>query len=202
MNIIQINRPGLIYRCLITVSIGLSALAIQPQNALGAEKVKLTYGLLKGKVSVNSLEKFAATGEMTFELRVYSKFADRQTLAQLRSWLNSRFECDRLTIHKFASTQQGQKFLQELGTAIKADPQDNGFSAIHSTLMATADVPNKSDGWTILEAMHNFPTDDLHVNLQNLVQLKKSWSDNPQNNQAAAKIFTVRAENTSALNSP
>ena len=185
MNIIQINRPGLIYRCLITVSIGLSALAIQPQNALGAEKVKLTYGLLKGKVSVNSLEKYAATGEMTFELRVYSKFADRQTLAQLRS-----------------STQQGQKFLQELGTAIKADPQDNGFSAIHSTLMATADVPNKSDGWTILEAMHNFPTDDLHVNLQNLVQLKKSWSDNPQNNQAAAKIFTVRAENTSALNSP
>lgn len=198
---IQINRPGLIFRCLITVGIGLSALAIQSPDALSAEKVKLTYGPFRGKISVKSLEKYAATGEMTFELRVYSQFAHRQTLAQLRSWLNSRFECDRQTINKFASTQQGQKFLQELGTVIKADPQDNGFSAIHSTLMATADLPNKSDGWTILEAMHNFPGDNLHVNLQNLLQLKQSWSDNPQSNQAAARIFTVRAENTSALNS-
>jgi hypothetical protein len=201
MNIIQITRPGLIFRCLITVSIGLSALAIQSPDALSAEKVKLTYGLFKGKISVNSLEKYAATGEMTFELRVYSKFADRQTLAQLKSWLNSRFECDRLTLDQFANTPEGQQFLQELGTVIKADPQRNGFLEIHSTLMETADVPSKSDGWTILEAMHNFPADDLHVNLKNLVQLKKSWSDNPQNNQAAAKIFTIRAENTSASNS-
>lgn len=198
---IQINRPGLIFRCLITVSIGLSALAIQSPDALSAEKVKLTYGLFKGKISVNSLEKYAATGEMTFELRVYSKFADRQTLAQLRSWLNSRFECDRLTLDQFANTPEGQQFLQELGTVIKADPQRNGFLEIHSTLMETADVPSKSDGWTMLEAMRNFPADDLHVNLKNLLQLKKSWSDNPQNNQAAAKIFTLRAENTSALNS-
>lgn len=202
MNIIQINRPGLIFRCLIIVGIGLLTLAIQSPEALSAEKVKLTYGLFKGKISVNSLKKYAATGEMSFELRVYSQFSDRQTLAQLRSWLNSRFECDRLTLDQFANTQPGQQFLQELGTVIKADPQRNGFLEIRSTLMATADVPNKSDGWTILEAMHNFPADNLHVNLQNLVQLKKSWSDNPQNNQAAAKIFTVRAENTSALNSP
>jgi hypothetical protein len=202
MNMIQINRPGLIFRCLITVGIGLSALAIQSPDVLSAEKVKLTYGPFRGKISVKSLEKYAATGEMTFEFRVYSQFADRQTLTQLRSWLNSRFESDRQTLDKFASTQQGQKFLQELGTVIRADPKDNGFSAIHSTLMATADLPNKSDGWTILEAMHNFPGDNLHVNLQNLLQLKQSWSDNPQSNQAAARIFTVRAENTSALNSP
>jgi hypothetical protein len=200
MNIIQITRPGLIFRCLITLGIGLLALGIQSPGALGAEKVKLIYGPLKGKISVNSLEKYAATGKMTLEFRVYAKFADRQTLAQLRSWLNSRFECDRQAMSKFASTSEGQKFLQELGTVIKADPQDNGFIAIRSTLMETADVPGKSNGWTILEAMHNFPADDLHVNLKNLVQLKKSWSDNPQNIQAAAKIFAIRAENISAFN--
>jgi hypothetical protein len=201
MNIIQINRPRLIFRCLITVGIGLLALAIKSPDALSAEKVKLTYGPFKGKISVKSLEKYAATGEMTFEFRVYSKFADRQTLVQLRSWLNSRFECDRHALDEFTNTPEGQQFLQELDTVVKADPQSNGFLEIRSTLMATADVPNKSDGWTIVEAMYNFPADDLHVNLKNLVQLKKSWSNNRQNNQAAAKIFTIRAENTSAFNS-
>lgn len=200
MNKIQTTRPGFIFRCLIIVGIGLSGLGIESQSALGAEKVKLTYGFLRGKVSVNSLEKFAATGEITPEFRVYSAFADRQTLTQLRSWLNNRFECDRLDVNKFASTSEGQQFLQELGTVIKADPQQNGSVAIRSTLMATADVPSQSDGWTILEAMDNFPADDIHVNVKSLFQLQKSWSDNPQNNRAAAKIFNMRAENTSALN--
>jgi hypothetical protein len=192
MNTIQINRSGLIFRCLIGLNIGLLALGIQAQGVLGAEKVKLTYGPFRGKISVNSLEKFAATGEMTLEFRAYSQFADRQTLSQLRSWLNSRFESDRLTMSKFASTSEGQNFLQDLGTVIKAHPQGNGSLAIRSTLMETADLPGESDGWTILEAIDNFPAKDVHVNLKKLFQLKKSWSDNTQNNRAAAKIFTVR----------
>jgi hypothetical protein len=191
MNTIQINRSGLIFRCLFALCIGLLALGIPAQGVLGAEKVKLTYGPFRGKISVTSLEKFAATGEMTFEFRAYSHFADRQTLSQLRSWLNSRFICDRLTLSEFASTSEGQKFLQDLGTAIEAQPQSNGSLAIHSTLMKTADLPGKSDGWTILEAINNFPAEDLQINLKKLFQLKKSWSDNPQNNRAAAKIFTV-----------
>lgn len=200
MNMIQITRLGLIFRCLIAVGTGLSALAIQSPNALGAEKVKLTYGPFRGKISVNSLEKFAATGEMTPELQMYANFADRRTLNQLKSWLNSRFECNRLELYKFAGTLEGQEFLQELGTVIKAHPQQNGSLAISSTLMKTADVPGKSDGWTILEAMDNFPADDLQIDLKNLFRLKKSWSDNSPNNRAAAQIFTVRAANTSAFN--
>ncbi|MEO1671306.1 MAG: alpha/beta hydrolase [Cyanobacteria bacterium J06631_2] len=163
-----------------------------------SEKVKLIYGPFSGKVSVKSLEKFAKTGEMTREFRLYSRFVDRETLEELGYWLNSRFECDRVTMYRFTKTTEGEKFLQDLGTVIKTHPQKNGFLAIRSALIETADAPAESDGWTVLEAMYNFPTEDLQINTRDLFKLQKTWSANPQQNEAAMEIFALKEENTSA----
>ena len=198
MNIVQKTKPGLILRSLITLSVGLSALGITAQSAQSAEKVKLIYGPFNGRISVESLEKFATTGEMTRELRMYAKFVDREALEQLGYWLNSRFECDRVTMYKFAHTTEGKEFFRDLGTVIKTHPQRNGYLAIRSALIETADVPSESDGWTIIEAMRNFPTEDLQINTGELSQLQKFWSDNPHKNQAALEIFKIRDEKSSA----
>jgi len=187
-------------RGLTTLVVGLSTLGISAQNASGAEKVKLIYGPFNGRISVESLEKFATTGEMTRELRVYSKFVDRQDLEELGYWLNSRFECDRVKIYKFAHTTEGEQFFQDLGTVIKTHPQRNGFMAIRSALIEAADTPSNDDGWTIIEAMRNFPTEDLQINTRDLSKLQKFWSDNPQSNQAALEIFKIRDEKSSAYN--
>lgn len=195
----QILKKGLVLRYLISIAIGLSVLGLKSQSAHGAEKVKLIYGPFNGKISVDSLEKFATTGEMTREFRLYSKFVDRDTLTELKYWLNSRFECDRVEMYKFAHTTEGQAFLQDLGTVIKTHPKRNGFMAIRAALIETADLPNESDGWTVLEAMYNFPTEDLQINTGDLFKLQKNWSKNPQKNQAALEIFTIREDNTSAL---
>ena len=200
MNIVQKAQPGLIFRCLITLAAGLSGLAITARGAESAEKVKLIYGPFNGKISVESLEKFAKTGEMTRELRMYSKFVDRKALEDLGYWLNSRFEADRVTVYKFAHTPEGEQFFQDLGTVIKTHPQRNGYLAIRSALIETADVPSESDGWTIIEAMRNFPTEDLQINTGELSQLQKFWSDNPESNQAALEIFKIRDEKSSAFN--
>ncbi len=132
---------------------------------------------------------------MTREFRLYSKFVDRQTLVQLGYWLNNRFECDRVEIYQFTKTPEGEKFLQDLGTVIKTHPQRNGFYAIRSALIAAADEPSNSDGWTVIEAMRNFPTEDLQINTKELFKLKKFWSDDSNSNRAALEIFAPSADN-------
>ncbi|MEL6493893.1 MAG: alpha/beta hydrolase [Cyanobacteria bacterium J06623_7] len=198
MKAIKMIKSGSIVRSLIALGLSLVALGVQSSRVHGAEKVKLIYGPFNGKISVDSLEKFATTGEMTREFKLYAKFIDRETLETLGYWLNSRFECDRVTMYRFAHTAEGEQFFQDLGTVIKTHPQRNGFMAIRSALIEAADVPSESDGWTILEAMHNFPTEDLQIHTGDLFKLQKSWSNNPQNNQAALEIFSIREESTSA----
>lgn len=172
-----------VFNNLIAISLGLSTSAIISQPAFSAEKVKLIYGPFNGRISVESLEKYAATGEMTREFRLYSKFLDHETLAQLRYWLGHRFESDRVEMYKFTNAPEGEKFLQKIGTAIKTHPKRNGFYAIRSALIEAADKPDSSDGWTIIEAMHNFPTDDLQINTRDLFKLQKFWSESGGNNQ-------------------
>ena len=196
MKTIQMIKPGLILRSLVSLGLALAALGVQSSRAHSAEKVKLIYGPFNGRISVESLEKFATTGEMTREFKLYAKFVDRETLDNLGYWLNSRFECDRVTMYRFANTPEGKQFFHDLGTVIKTHPKRNGFMAIRSALIEAADVPSKSDGWTILEAMYNFPTEDLQINTRDLSKLQKFWSENPQHNQAALEIFTLREDTT------
>ena len=183
-----------IFKNLITVGLGLSSLILIAQPAFSAEKVKLIYGPFNGKISIESLEKYATTGEMTREFRMYSKFLKEKDLIQLKYWLSNRFESDRVEMYQFTNTPEGEKFLQELGTAIKTHPQGNGFYAIRSSLIKAADNPDQSDGWTVIEAMYNFPTEDLQINTKDLFELSKFWSTDKQKNQAALDMFAPKAK--------
>ncbi len=183
-----------IFKNLMSIGLGLSSFILIAQPAFSAEKVKLIYGPFNGKISIESLEKYAATGEMTREFRMYSKFLKEEDLVQLKYWLSNRFESDRVEMYQFTNTPEGEKFLQELGTAIKTHPQRNGFYAIRSSLIEAADKPDQSDGWTVIEAMYNFPTEDLQINTKDLFELSKFWSADKQKNQAALNMFAPKAK--------
>jgi len=191
-----INRTKFLFsrQKIAVVTIGLSALIWQPQVAISAEKVKLVYGPFNGKVSVESLEHYAKTGEITKEFRIYSKFLDKETLSQLRYWLGNRFDSDRVELYKFANSSEGEQFLTELGTVIKTNPEQNGLYAIRSALIGAADKPNDSNGWTIIEAMYHFPTEDLQINTRDLFKLQNFWSASENNNQAALEIFNSKPQ--------
>ena len=188
----QLIEPKQVFLSLVAVGLGLSSIILKSPSALGAEKVELIYGPFNGKISIESLEKYATTGEMTREFRLYAKFVDPKTLAQLQHWLNKRFECDRVEMHRFTHTPEGEKFLQDLGTVIKTHPQRNGFYAIRSALIAATDEPTNSDGWTAIEAMQNFPTEDLQIDTKKLFKLQKFWSDEQNSDRAALEIFAPR----------
>lgn len=187
-------QPWFVKRGAIGLILGLLTFSWKPTPAVGAEKVKLIYGPFNGRISVESLEKYAKTGEMTREFRLYSKFLDKETLVQLRYWLNNRFESDRVQVYRFTNSTEGEEFLTELGTAIKTHPKRNGLYAIRSALIEAADLPNESDGWTIIEAMYSFPTEDLQINTRDLFKLKKFWSASENNNSTALEAFESKSQ--------
>ncbi|MGL5943976.1 MAG: alpha/beta hydrolase [Waterburya sp.] len=185
-----------IFNPLTTISLGLSVVVMITQPAFSAEKITLIYGPFNGDISVKSLEKYATTGEITDEFRLYAKFLDKKALIQLRNWLNNRFQCDRVKMYEFTNTSEGEKFLQELGSAIKTHPERNGFYAIRSALIEAADTPDNSDGWTIIEAMHNFPTEDLQINTKDLFELQKFWSNHNGSHQTALETFKPQSQSS------
>ena len=198
MKIRFLNTRSCIFKSLAVITLGLSSLVTVSKPSLSAEKVKLIYGPFNGRISVESLEKYANTGEITGEFRVYSKFLDKEALSQLRYWLSSRFDSDRVSMYRFTNSAEGEEFLTELGTAIKTHPQRNGMYAIRSSLIEAADKPGESDGWTIIEVMENFPSEDLQINTKDLFELQDYWSDNDTQNQAAMDIFATDKEKTQA----
>ena len=159
------------------ISLWLSPAIAKFNPVVGAETIKLIYGPFHGNLSVDCLTTYAKTGEITKEFRVYARFLDRETLTQLRHWLNTSFESDRVQLYQYTHSPEGEKLLQQLGTVVKTHPQRNGFYALRSALIEAADKPGNSDGWTILEAMQKFPTDNLQINTKELFKLKKFWKE-------------------------
>ncbi len=162
---------------LVSISLWLSPAIAKSNPVLGAETIKLIYGPFNGNLSVDCLKTYAETGEITREFRVYARFLKPETLIQLRQWLQRSFNSDRVELYQYTHSPEGEEFLRQLGTVIKTHPERNGFYALRSALIEAADKPSNSDGWTILEAMQKFPTDNLQINTKELFKMRKFWQE-------------------------
>ena len=177
------------------LSLWLSPAIAGSDAAWGAEKIKLIYGPFNGKLSIDCLKTYAETGEITDEFRLYAKFVDRETLSQLRYWLQKRFNSNRVELYQYTHTTEGEAFLQQLGTAIKTHPQRNGFYAIRAALIEAADLPDSSDGWTLVEALYKFPTDNLQIDTKDLFKLQKFWQESNTSTQSQLDAFNKNHKN-------
>lgn len=162
---------------LILISFWLYPAIFKHHPLLAAEKIKLIYGPFNGKISVDCLKTYAETGEITKEFRLYARFIDEQTLTKLRFWLQKNFSSDRVALYKYTQTTEGEKFLQELGTAVSTHSERNGFYALRSALIAAAAEPSSSEGWTAIDVMQKFPTDNVEIDTRKLFELNKFWQE-------------------------
>ena len=107
------------YGVLSLATVGLSLLAT-PSPA--AERLIITYGVLERTISIQDIETFAATGQLTPQLRAYNRhlqFSQAQ-LDQVQRVLTTPVE--RITpvgIAQFLYTQQGERLLRELTRVVR-----------------------------------------------------------------------------------
>jgi predicted dienelactone hydrolase len=162
------NRFSLFLSAALTVSVVLVSDTLRPEPVHGAERIHFAVGPLDLTISVDSLETFVETGEITPELRRYTRYLDDETLEELQPLLQQSFEVSHVAVAQLAYSPIGESFLQQLGEVIQTQARQNGFYAIRAALIQAAQDP---DGITLINVIRHFPTEGLRINTRQVQEL-------------------------------
>ncbi|WP_253274218.1 alpha/beta fold hydrolase [Myxosarcina sp. GI1] len=162
--------------------------------SLGAEEIRLYLNSpLAIAISVESLENFAATGEITGDLGLIARFLDESTLNNLRQGLQRRFPLDLIQTHHLAYSPLGRDAIEQVGKVIKFTPNQNGFYGLRAAVIGAA-ANAESEGWTILDALKQFPTDAIEIEVGDLLNLQRELTLYFDYNRAAVKAIKEQAK--------
>ena len=169
------------------LSIGLTNIVL-PVKA--AEKINFVYSPLKFSLSVESLETFVETGEITGNLKDYQPFIQEKQFEQLRNFLGKSYNLKQVNLYKISRTSLAQDLLKQLGKVISTHSQYNGFYAIRGAVLTAA---GKNDSWTIIDVLKEFPTSEIHISLEALLQLRDEILFYENYKQALEKAIIIQA---------
>ena len=166
---------------------------VTARPGFSAETVRFYVGgPLMISVSLDSLETFAETGETTGNLKLFTLFLDEQTMAALRQGLQQRLSLDVVETYKLTYSPLGRDAIAQVGKVVRYTPNRNGFYGLRAALLGAA-ANSGAEGWGILDAIEQFPTATIEVNVPDLLQLKRRLSIYLDYNQAAVKAIETRA---------
>ena len=169
------------------ISIGLTNIAL-PIKA--AEKINFVYSPLEFSLSVESLETFVETGEITGNLKDYQAFIDENQSEQLRSFLGKSYDLNQVSLYKISRTSLAKDLLKQLGKVVSTHSQRNGFYAIRGAVLTAA---GKNDSWTMIDVLKEFPTSEIYVSLEALLQLRDEILFYENYKQALEKAIAFQA---------
>ena len=190
------------------VAIGLATEVVLPRPVQSAETIRLLVGgPLLFDLSVDSLETFAQTGEITDDFAIYARFMNEETLAALRQGLNRRLPLDVVTVDSLAYSPLGRDALFNLGKVFQVYRGVNGQKALRAAVIGAAAKADRS-GWTIIDVLREFPTPALEIELGDLLALRRELAIYFSYNnavvaavqaQAAAEAATANGLSTTGL---
>ncbi len=133
-----------------------------------AERLTLSYGLLERSITLQTLEKYADSGELDNDLYVYTRYVKPEQRDQLRKALRLKSDLSPVAVSQFLYSPQGDILLKRLGQLIQPESRDNGSLAIRAALILAAD---DREGLTPLTVLKRFPTRGIRVDLQKTLAL-------------------------------
>lgn len=166
--------------------VGISGLLVGTAPSRAAERIYVSYSLLGRSIPVAALEAYAKDGTIDDDLAGYTKYADENTLKDLRSVLVTRVDLSAVAISQFLYSPQGKVLLERLGEVIKPEALDSGSTAIRSALiLAAAD----REGLTLLNFLRKFPTRGLRIDIAESLRITRNLEKLiTQSNRAVAAV--------------
>lgn len=152
-------RSGLV-AALLAIALGAVPDLLRPQAARSADSLIVSIGPLELSLTTEALEEFAATGRVTKELNVYSRYLTAEQLAQFRQVLQRRFAVNPVVVAQFTYSPMGERLLQQLGNVIRTDARQQGFFALRSALILSA---ADRQGASVLGFIRNYPTPSIRI---------------------------------------
>jgi predicted dienelactone hydrolase len=155
-----------------------------------ADRVQISLGILSESVTIDSLSRYAATGEITTDLHDFIRFANRRQRQDFRRSLTSRADISVVSVSQFLYSPQGEALLRRLGAVLQSESGLSGFSGLRAALiLAAAD----RDGLTLLNVIKKFPTDAIRIDIERGLQMAQELSRLVKQGQRANKWLRQEA---------
>ncbi|MEG4035016.1 alpha/beta hydrolase [Microcoleus sp. w1-18aA5] len=134
--------------------------------AAAAEKVVLKYSAIRMTLPVSELEFFAETGQMSPALEMLLGKAKKDPEA-VRNSLTRPVKVSQSFLGRTLNSKVGEIILDEVGQVIRTPSGNANREALRSALVLSATNDNEI---TLLEAMKNYPTPEVYVEGDRLVE--------------------------------
>ena len=134
--------------------------------AAAAEKVVLKYSAIRMTLPVSELEIFAESGKMSPALEMLLGKAKKDPEA-VRSSLTRGVKVSQSFLDRTLNSKVGEIILDEVGQVIRTPSGNANREALREALVLSAAKDNEI---TLLEAMKNYPTPEVYVEGDRLVE--------------------------------
>lgn len=134
--------------------------------ATAAEKVVLKYSVIRMTVPVSELETFIETGQLSPSLEMLFGEAKKNP-ERVRRSLKEPIQVSPRFLDQALNSTPGELILEQVGEVIQPPSGENNPQALRSALVLSA----QEDGEiTLLETIKNYPTEEVHVEGDRLVE--------------------------------
>ncbi len=188
----RLRRGCLAIACLLTV--GTLGEVVRPKAATGAEEIRIVVGgPLTLSVSVDALGQFAETGETTGDLALIAGFVNVSAQESIRQRLLQPIRLDLVTVSNLAYSPLGRDVISNVGKVIRVHPEVDGFYGLRAAVIGAA-AQAGPEGWTMLDALRQFPSQSINVNLRDVLALRQGLRVYFDYNQAVVEAVHQQAD--------
>jgi len=168
------------------IALGLLPGAWCARPVAAAEAVKVSFGALELSLSLEALQTYADTGNITGDLRFYSRFLDDANRAELRRFLQQRFDVDPVIVSQITYAPLGERVLQGLGVVVQTENRTNGFKALRAAALLAA---SDSEGLSVLNMIRYYPSTSIRINAEALLALRQEFTTMVDYRDAAVRAI-------------
>ncbi len=131
-----------------------------------ADEIVFRYGILRQRLSVAELTKFAQTGETSPVVERYLNQTNSNP-EEIRAVLNRTVNVERHLLDRGLNNVAGNMLLDELGKIIQTPDDKGNREALRTALLESTAGDNQL---TLLEVVQNYPTDEIHLDVKRAIR--------------------------------
>lgn len=150
----------------LAIGINLCLAGIFTSNAIAAEQIIFKYQRLSESLSVKELTTFAMTGKTSPKLEVYLNLLQGDP-KKLRQDLTNQVSISPLALNQFLDSWVGKLTLDEASQIIRPRSTQASKQALRSAIALSTAKDNK---FSLVEVFQNYPTAQVEVDIDRLIQ--------------------------------
>ncbi|MGB3405453.1 MAG: alpha/beta hydrolase [Microcoleaceae cyanobacterium] len=153
-----------------------------------AEQITFPLGNVEVSISVDELETFAESGHLdrSGKLITYLQWFKPDQRKQIQALLSSEYSFNSTALEGLLKSPMVASFLLHIGQIIETEGRENGAEALRTAIVQAA---SQQQNFTLIDALRQFPSPSLRINLQQTADLLSEIATLIQQTDAAvAKV--------------